>query len=240
MKTRMMMTCVMLAGLSSILIPCSAPAQAFEKPLVSGSMVWKGGHSQGGVSISSGGGDFGAGMRMDAWRKPVPIGVTGEIYIGGDCLARGYLGRDELTAAAFVEAGEFGRLYRSGDLGRWTSEGHIEYLGRSDFQVKVRGYRIELGEIEASLLSHPLVEEAVVAVIGGQMAPLFQGTKSREEISAVLDQIAQLAVSGATNQEIAGRLFLSVRTVEYHLGRIFTRLGIRSRVELAGYASDPP
>ncbi len=72
MKTRMMMTCVMLAGLSSILIPCSAPAQAFEKPLVSGSMVWKGGHSQGGVSISSGGGDFGAGMRMDAWRKPGP------------------------------------------------------------------------------------------------------------------------------------------------------------------------
>ncbi|MBK7520388.1 MAG: amino acid adenylation domain-containing protein [Gammaproteobacteria bacterium] len=103
---------------------------------------------------------------LDAWLKPLPIGVAGEICIGGDCLARGYLGRDELTAAAFVEAGEFGRLYRSGDLGRWTSEGHIEYLGRSDFQVKVRGYRIELGEIEASLLSHPLVEEAVVAVIG--------------------------------------------------------------------------
>ncbi len=103
---------------------------------------------------------------LDAWRKPVPIGVTGEIYIGGDCLARGYLGRDDLTAAAFIETAEFGRLYRSGDLGRWTAGGYIEFLGRSDFQVKVRGYRIELGEIEAALLSHPAVNEAVVTVIG--------------------------------------------------------------------------
>lgn len=72
MKARMMMTCAMLSGLSSLLFPGTAPAQAFEKPLVSGSMVWKGGHSQGGVSVSSGGGDFGAGMRMDAWRNPAP------------------------------------------------------------------------------------------------------------------------------------------------------------------------
>jgi amino acid adenylation domain-containing protein len=90
-----------------------------------------------------------------------PFGVAGEIYIGGAGVARGYLGREELTAEKFVTL-EGGRFYRSGDLGRYLPNGEIEFLGRSDDQVKVRGYRIEVAEVEAALSSHPDVREAVV------------------------------------------------------------------------------
>ena len=95
-----------------------------------------------------------------------PIGVTGEICIGGDGLARGYLNREELTAERFItdpfsnEAGA--RLYKTGDLGRWLPDGNIEWLGRLDDQVKVRGYRIELGEIDSVIMQSDLVRQAVV------------------------------------------------------------------------------
>jgi amino acid adenylation domain-containing protein len=102
--------------------------------------------------------------------NPVPIGVRGEIYIGGEGLARGYLNRAELTAERFVEnwlsPGQGSRLYRTGDLGRWRGDGEIEYLGRVDTQIKLRGQRMELGEIESVLASHGAVREAVVTVQG--------------------------------------------------------------------------
>jgi amino acid adenylation domain-containing protein len=103
---------------------------------------------------------------LDAWQQPVPLGVAGEIHIGGIGVARGYLNRPELTAERFVRdpfsLDAEARLYKTGDLGRWLPDGSIEYLGRNDFQVKIRGFRIELGEIEARLAQCPGVREAVV------------------------------------------------------------------------------
>ena len=103
---------------------------------------------------------------LDEQRQLCPIGVPGEIWIGGDGVTLGYLNQPELTAARFVadpfSTGPGARLYRTGDCGRWRADGQLEHLGRLDFQVKVRGYRIELGEIEACVASYPDVVSAVV------------------------------------------------------------------------------
>ena len=105
---------------------------------------------------------------LDENLQPVPIGVAGQLHIGGVALARGYLNRRELTAEKFIpdpfSAQPGGRLYKTGDLARYRADGNIEYLGRIDDQVKIRGFRIELGEIEAVLHEHPLVREARVVV----------------------------------------------------------------------------
>ncbi|MEH1861785.1 MAG: amino acid adenylation domain-containing protein [Nostoc sp.] len=105
---------------------------------------------------------------LDEKLQPVPINVSGELYIGGACLARGYLNRPELTAQKFIpnpfshEPGS--RLYKTGDLARYLPDGNIEFLGRIDHQVKIRGFRIELGEIEAVLRQHPAVQSTVVVL----------------------------------------------------------------------------
>ncbi len=101
---------------------------------------------------------------LDSWQRPVPIGRPGEIYIGGVGLARGYLGRPELTAERFITHPTLGRLYRTGDLARHLPDGQIEFLGRIDQQVKLRGFRIELGEIEAALRQHPSLRDAAALV----------------------------------------------------------------------------
>lgn len=105
---------------------------------------------------------------LDANMQLVPIGMKGEIFLGGKGLAKGYLNRDDLTSEKFVTVSLPGkplrRLYRTGDYGRWLSDGNLEFLGRMDYQVKIRGHRVELGEVEAMLCQYKEIDEAVVKV----------------------------------------------------------------------------
>ncbi|MEW6499837.1 MAG: AMP-binding protein, partial [Cyanobacteriota bacterium] len=102
--------------------------------------------------------------------EPCPVWVSGQLYIGGIGLAKGYWRDEEKTRASFITHPQTGeRLYRTGDMGRYLPDGNIEFLGREDFQVKVQGYRIELGEIESTLLQNPVVCNAVVAAVGEKL-----------------------------------------------------------------------
>ncbi|MFO0723577.1 MAG: non-ribosomal peptide synthase/polyketide synthase [Myxococcota bacterium] len=136
---------------------------------------------------------------LDPRGKQLPIGVPGELYIGGIGLARGYLNRPELNAQKFVShpLRSGARLYKSGDLVRWRSDGRLDYLGRIDDQVKLRGYRIELGEVEAALLKHPGVSHALVLVhtisgvkslIGYVVAKGVEGRAIKDEVKKRLPE----------------------------------------------------
>src|SRR5690606_157886 len=113
---------------------------------------------------------------LDKYRNLVPPGVSGELYVGGVCLARGYLNKPELSEEKFIadpfSAAPGARLYRTGDLVRWRDDGELEFLGRTDDQVKIRGIRVELGEIESALGRHEGVARCVVTATAAE-----QGTR---------------------------------------------------------------
>lgn len=152
---------------------------------------------------------------LDKHGLPVPIGVPGELFIGGGGLARGYLNRPDLTAERFVPdsfaatPGE--RLYRTGDRVRYLPDGNLEFLGRIDFQVKVRGFRIELGEIEATLSQHAAIKEAVVTV--------------REDIPGAKRLVGYFVPQNGTEVNHAElKTFLAQKLPEYMIPALFTRL----------------
>jgi amino acid adenylation domain-containing protein len=134
---------------------------------------------------------------LDRWDNPLPVGVPGEVVVGGEGLARGYLNRPELTAEKFIanpfRPGE--RMYRTGDLGMWSEDGQIQFLGRIDTQVKLNGLRIELEEIESTLVSHAAIAEAAVALredgpggkrLVGYLVPAGTDVPSADELRAFL------------------------------------------------------
>jgi amino acid adenylation domain-containing protein len=159
---------------------------------------------------------------LDGEMELAPVGVKGEIYIGGAGLARGYVNRAELTAERFVpnpfskRGGE--RLYRTGDEGKYGEDGNIEYIGRKDEQVKIRGYRIELGEIEARLMEHGLVEEAVVAARedgGGEKRLVAYVVKAKVEQGGTGDGKAERGELEARELSATLRAYLAGWLPEY-------------------------
>jgi amino acid adenylation domain-containing protein len=153
--------------------------------------------------------------------EPVPIGVAGELYLAGDGLARGYLGRPDLTAEAFIPHPWSSRpgalLYKTGDIARYRANGEVEFLGRRDHQVKVRGFRIELGEVEAALKNHPSVQETVVL-----------STEHEGLNSLVAYVVPHSSEAGNRHASLAGELrqFLSARLPAYMVPSCFTMLDV--------------
>ncbi|MFN6485611.1 amino acid adenylation domain-containing protein [Nostoc sp. DedQUE02] len=150
---------------------------------------------------------------LDEYLQPVPIGVGGEMYVGGAGVARGYLNRPELTAERFISNpfDNSKKLYKTGDLARYLPNGELEYLGRIDNQVKIRGFRIELGEIEALLASHPAIWESVVIVREDEPG-------DKRLVAYVIPQVQQ----SPTVSELCG--FLKAELPEYMIPNAFVLL----------------
>jgi len=156
---------------------------------------------------------------LDEHYQPVAVGMTGEIYIGGMGVARGYLNRAELTAERFIPEPFSGdsreRMYKTGDLGRWRSDETIEYLGRNDHQVKIRGSRIELGEIEAQLTRHKQIKQAVVLA--------REGVRGEKRLVAYVVAREQQASETPLSAE-ALHAYLAMKLPEYMVPGIFVEL----------------
>ncbi len=150
---------------------------------------------------------------LDAWRQPVPVGVVGELFIGGPGLAHGYLHQPELTEEKFVDSPfePSARLYRTGDLARFRPDGSVEFVGRADTQVKIRGFRIELAEIETILGGHPAVRESVAVV-------REEGPGGKQLVAYVV------ARPGTTVVAAELRAFLAGRVPEYMVPAAFVAL----------------
>ncbi|AFZ33413.1 Non-ribosomal peptide synthase (plasmid) [Gloeocapsa sp. PCC 7428] len=154
---------------------------------------------------------------LDQYLQPVPVGIPGELYIGGISLARGYLNKPELTAEKFIpnpfnrgNAIAESRIYKTGDLARYRADGNIEYLGRLDRQVKIRGFRVELAEIETILTQHPHIQQAVATV---------QNNSDRQQLIAY---IVLQPESKITHSEI--RQFLESKLPDYMIPSVFVTL----------------
>jgi acyl-coenzyme A synthetase/AMP-(fatty) acid ligase len=152
---------------------------------------------------------------LDNHMEAVPIGVAGQIYVGGDCLAAGYWRRSDLTAERFLPnpfANASSIIFATGDHGRFLADGSIVYLGRQDDQVKIRGYRIELGEVEAHLAAHPCVRQAVVAAMAGS------ALNSRQLVAYVVGR------NGGLPPPEELRAFLRDRLPQYMVPTVFVEM----------------
>ncbi|KAF9992046.1 hypothetical protein BGZ79_003596, partial [Entomortierella chlamydospora] len=152
---------------------------------------------------------------LDEYRKPVPIGVAGELYIGGTGIARGYLNRPDVTAKVFLPdpfvSDDHSIMYKTGDVVRYLPDGNLIFLGRNDHQIKIRGFRIELGEIEARLADHSLVREAIVVALG-------EGNSKRLVAYVVAEPMDELAHTL--------REHVSSKLPEYMVPAAFVRLDV--------------
>jgi amino acid adenylation domain-containing protein len=164
---------------------------------------------------------------LDASLRTVPIGVAGELYIAGMCLANGYLDRDDLTNTRFVlnpfSSAVGAKMYKTGDMARWRADGEVEYLGRNDFQVKIRGFRVELGEIEARIAMLPQIKD--IAVVAREDAPSVQRLVAYYTLNDAASSAADLS-----NAEFSLPVFEQLRAhllaglPEYMIPAVFVRL----------------